>query len=391
MRELVRKLRSLKKTVPGGAFFLDRPVVLFQSDDWGRVGVRDQEGYEQLRAAKIPLGQNPYDFYTLETPEDLAALADMLQRHHDSTGRSPCLVMNFLTANLDFKKMAECGFEKIYLLPLAKGLPGSWKRPGLLEAYRRGISAGVFYPALHGLTHFCQPAIEHSLAHDAERRELLHTLWKAETPYIYWRMPWVGYEYYNPEKPQPGFLAAATQESLIRLAAEGFARLFSTFPTSACAPGYRANRHTHQAWTKWGVKVAQNGSGAPLPPSLDEFEILQLHRTIDVEPSQKDLPVEKYLELAADCFARGVPAVVSVHSINFHSSLKNYRDPSLQALDQFLSALESKYPNLLYAHDGDMYKIVTQGRFDAGHGTILVNVKQQGKRNVRSGAEDPAS
>lgn len=387
---MINLTRRFFERTPQPSLSLDRPIVLLQSDDWGRVGVRDQEGYEQLRAAGIPLGQNPYDFYSLETAEDLTAISETLQRHHDSTGRSPCLVMNFLPANLDFNKMAGSGFQTVELLSLAKGLPGNWKRPGLLEAYRRGISAGVFYPALHGLTHFCQPAVEHALAHDPDRREQLLTFWRAETPYIYWRMPWVGYEYHNPEKPNPGFLPAEAQEKLIRVAAEGFARLFSTFPASACAPGYRANRDTHQAWAKWGIRVAQNGSGAPLPPYIDDFEILQLHRTIDLEPAHKDLPTEKYLELAGDCFARGVPAVVSIHSINFHSSLKNYRDSSLQALDQLLSGLESKYQSLLYAHDGDMYKIVTQGRFDAGHGTIKVNVKQQGKRRVPSPEQEPA-
>jgi len=38
-----------------------RPLVLLQSDDWGRVGVRDREGYEQLRASGIHLGGNGPD------------------------------------------------------------------------------------------------------------------------------------------------------------------------------------------------------------------------------------------------------------------------------------------------------------------------------------------
>ena len=80
---------------------------------------------------------------------------------------------------------------------------------------------------------------------------------------------------------------------------------------------------------------------------MDDWEILNLHRMIDFEPTQRDLPTEKYVEVAADCFARGIPAVISVHSINFHSSVRNFRGPTLRALDQLLSALEAKYPNLL--------------------------------------------
>jgi hypothetical protein len=138
------------------------------------------------------------------------------------------------------------------------------------------------------------------------------------------------------------------------------------------------------------VRVAQNGSGAPLPPHVDEWEILNLHRTIDFEPSQRELSVEKYIQLAEQCFAHGIPAIVSVHSINFHSSLKDFRGPTLQGLDRFLSALETKYPNLLYVHDGDLYDLATRGKFKGAHGSVSVEVKLQEfakSRSVAHGAE----
>jgi len=381
---LARKLLRGRPDESNGGFSFDRPMVLLQSDDWGRVGVRDREGFEELRNAGIQLGQHPYDFYTLETADDVGAVAALLKRHHDSTGRSACLVMNFVTANLDFPRIVSGDFHKIELFPLSRGLPGKWKRDGLFEAYRQGIADGVFYAALHGLTHFCQPAVEFSLKESGERGELLRKLWRAETPYIYWRMPWVGYEYWSPEKPKAGFLAPESQLDMIRLAAESFAKCFSGFPESACAPGYRSNADTHAGWHKWGIKVAQNGTGAPLPPFVDQFEILNLSRTLDFEPSQKDLPLEKYMQLVGDCFSRGVPLILSVHSINFHSSLRNFRDPTLQALDQLLSAIEAKYPDLLYLHDGDLYRIVTRGKFASKTGSTAVTVKQQGTGKARS-------
>jgi hypothetical protein len=355
------------------------PLVLLQSDDWGRVGVRDKEGYEQLRASGIRLGENPYDFYTLETAEDVMALRDVLKRHRDYAGRAACLVMNFLMSNLNFPKMAAGNYQQLELLSLTEGLPGNWKRPGLFEAYRQGIADGVFYPALHGLTHFCSTASDHALAKSGERSDLLRTLWKAETPYIYWRMPWIGYEYLNPEKPQAGFLSVEKQEKLIQQAANIFETLFLKKPVSACAPGYRSNHDTHLAWSRCGVKVAQNGSGSPLAPHMDEYEILNLHRTIDIEPTQRDLPIEKYVQLAESCFARGIPAIVSVHAINFHSSLKDFRTTTLQTLDQFLSALEKKHPDLLYVHDADVYDIVMRGKLRTSYSPIPVTVKVREK------------
>ena len=109
---------------------------------------------------------------------------------------------------------------------------------------------------------------------------------------------------------------------------------------------------------------------------MDEWNILNLHRTIDFEPFERDFTVEKYMQLADQCFARGIPAVVSMHSINFHSSLKDFRGPALCLLDEFLSALERKHPNLLYLRDMDLYDLVTRGKFKGPRGLVSVEVKQ---------------
>jgi hypothetical protein len=337
--------------------------------------VRDREGYDWLRSRGLRLGERAYDLYTLETADDVAAVASLLGRHRDSTGRPPCLVMNVCTANLDFKKMRDGGFKSIETLPLAKGLPGNWSRPGLFESYRAGIDQGVFYPALHGTTHFCPVAAENALAEEGSRAELLRLLWEAETPYIYWRMPWIGYEYCNPERPHAGFLGAERQRGLIEEACKNFSGMFGTQPASACPPGCRANQDTQRAWSEAGIRVAENGSGSGLrAPHLDEFGILHLYRTIDFEPSHQELDIEKYLQIAGSCFSRGLPVIISVHSINFHSSLRDFRTPSLAALDSLLGALESKYPELLYVHDEDVYGIATQGAFLRGKVRVTVTV-----------------
>lgn len=371
-----RQLKSFGRSElrPAG-FSFSRPLVLLQSDDWGRVGVRDQQGYAQLCASGIGLSDNPYDLYSLETAEDVLALHDLLKRHRDSTGRAACLVMNFILANLDFPRMSEGGFREIKLKPLNQGLPGHWQRqrPGLFEAYREGVTEGVFYPALHGLTHFCRQAVERELVTGESREDLLRTLWKAETPYIYWRMPWIGYEYCDPGNSK--FLDAATQARLVREAVANFCDMFATRPLSACAPGYRANHDTHLAWAACGVRVAQHGNGVVRAPHMDSCEILNLYRSIDFEPAHQNFPLEEYLRLADDAFSRGAPAIISVHSINFHSSLRDFRGPALKMLDLFLTSLEAKYTDLLYVHDGDLHEIVTRGRFAGPRGAISINVR----------------
>jgi hypothetical protein len=369
--------REQRKSPPGLAF--RRPLVLLQSDDWGRVGVRDREGFEQLRAAGLTMGEQPYDFYTLEGAEDVEALHEMLRRHGDSTGRPPCLVMNFVLANVDFSKTATDDFRNLHLMPLADGLPGTWKRPGLFDAYLSGIADGTFYPALHGTTHFCRSAVERKLNDNGGLAELLRTLWKAETPYIYWRMPWIGYEYWNPEfKPKRRFLDKSRQEGLVRESAELFGRMFGIAPFSACAPGYRSNEDTCRAWEQFGIRVIQNGSGGSVPTHLDEHNVLRVHRNVDFEPATagSSFSLKDCLRSAQRNLDGGIPAVVSVHSINFHSSLRDFRGPSLKLLDEFLSALERRYPDLLYIHDADLYHLANEGRYEGLQGSVPVTGKQ---------------
>jgi len=387
-RKLWRRGRDF---FPVEGFYFDRPLVVLQSDDWGRAGLRDQEGLEHLRSAGFALGGRPYDLYTLETADDVAALQAVLNRHCDSTGRPPCLEANFMVGNLDLARMEADGFHQIHLLPLAAGLPQGWHRAGLLQAYREAIDDGIFHPALHGITHFCRAAVERELLADGERAEFLRALWRAGTPYIHWRMPWIGFEYWDPEQPVvERFLPAAIQQESIGQAVGLFSKLFSMVPKSACAPGYRANDDTHSAWARLGIGTAQNGPGTLTPPHLDRHGLLQLYRNVEFEPAtDPSFCVENCMGQADSCFARGVPVIVSIHSIHFHSSLSGFRDRTIALLDQFLSALEARHPDLLYLHDGDLQQLVEKGFFENVHATTRVNVirKKYSKRQTRQHAK----
>jgi len=378
MPSVVSKIRERASAfLPKESFFFSRPLVLMQSDDWGRVGLRDREGLEELRAAGFALGERPYDLYTLETADDVQALCTSLAKHRDGSGRSPVVGMNFLTANLNCAKALNTGH--LDFVPLASGLPQGWSRPRLFDAYRQGIASGLLYPALHGISHFCRRTVERHVRADNERATLLRALWKAGTPYIHWRMPWIGYEYWDPEQgPENRFLGMAEQAAAIEHAVGMFTDMFHATPRSACAPGYRANVHTNHAWSQYGIRCAQNGPTAPTPPYFDRYEILQLHRAVEFEPATDDrLSVEVVLQQADACFAAGMPLILSVHSINFHSTVFEFRRRTLDLLDQFLTALKLKHPDLLYVHDEDLYQLVQTGSYEAAAGRTRVQVKKQ--------------
>jgi hypothetical protein len=381
---LMQKARGFwqgARSVATAGFTFGRPLIVLQSDDWGRVGVRDAEGFEALRSAGLTLGVRPYDYYTLETAEDVAAITNMLQGHRDCAGGHPCLGMNFVMANVDFARVIQHNFQEIFLRPLSGGLPDDWNRPGLFDAYWEGISAGVLSPGLHATTHFCRQAAQRHLNDPGIRGNLIRTLWQAGVPYIYWRMPWIGYEYSDSRNGKDEFLKSETQEGLVEKAVQMFSEFFATLPRSACAPGYRADRSTHRAWAACGIRVAQDGPGAPTPPHFEESDLgnplLHLYRSLDFEPiDENGFSLQTCLKQAEECIRRGIPVIVSVHSINFHSTLKKFRTRTLSLLDEFLSGLEWKHPDLLYVRDLDLYDLVNCGKFNSAQFTVPVEVRK---------------
>ena len=366
--------RIRERLEPG--FHCSRPLVLLQSDDWGRVGVRDAEGLEELRRGGLNLGERPYDLYSMETAGDVLELVDCLRSVRDSTGASPSLEMNFLVANLDFAATTAAGFREIAIKPLADGLPGKWLRPGLLDAYREGSASRVLAPALHGSTHFCRPAVEAALLEQGERAQRLQTLWAAETPYIHWRMPWVGYEYWHPERPeQERFLTPAEQAQWIGWAVNSYRQVFDQEPVSACAPGYRANATTHRLWAQHGIRVAQSGTGRVRAPHRDANELLHTYRSIDFEPAlQPDRQWEDAAREAGKWLERGLPFIISTHSINFQSTLAPNRQRTLPMLRNLLLALVKRYPDVLFVNSRQLHEIVNAGSYEAPGGRISVTV-----------------
>lgn len=377
---IIAAIRKMRGKRGGSGFRFGRSLVLLQSDDWGRVGVRDEEGREELCSHGMKLGERPYDLYSLETAEDVGGVSETLESLRDSAGQPACLEMNFVTANLDFHATARRKSQDIVLKPLVDGLPGQWCRPALYEAYKSGVHKRVFVPSLHGASHFCQQAVSQAEALDGERGDLLRILWQAETPYIYWRMPWVGYEYWDPnQKASERFLSEADQQRWISFAAESFRNFFGHRAISACAPGYRANETTARSWQAEGVRIAQNGPGALRAPHFDEPGLLHTYRSVDFEPALNAQPrYDDLLAKARSWFAAGLPFIVSVHSINFHSTLAPFRQRTLPLLREFLQALKKNFSDLLFVSSPQLLQIIETGEYESAGGRIRVSAKKAG-------------
>jgi hypothetical protein len=105
---------------------------------------------------------------------------------------------------------------------------------------------------------------------------------------------------------------------------------------------------------------------------------LHLYRNINFEPAlDPQFSVEASTHRAEKCFAAGIPAIVSMHSINFHSTIRDFRSRSLEAIDEFLTILEARHPEMLYVHDEDLLRLVDTGTYEGLTSRTPVHVRKQ--------------
>lgn len=359
LRALLLKYLDLFRRVTW--YRLARPVVILHSDDWGLVGIADRRHREELRRAGVAVSDSPWDGYSLETAEDLEELYSVLGRHRDGAGRPPRLGAGFVLANVDFERTLGDELKRLCLRPIHRGWPAPWRRPGLLAAYREGIERGLLYPTLHGVTHFCLATARSVLENGGRRRETLERLYRHGVSHLDSLTPWLGFEFRRSREPgASAWLPLAEQRRIVERGVELFDALFGRLPLSGCAPGYRANRDTYRAWAALGLGVIQEGPGGARRPYRDAGGLLHLHRTAELEPAVRGArdALEQALAQCTAAFEEGAPAVVSIHSINFQSSLRNHRDPTLELLDRLLSEIEERHPDILYLDDGDLQQIL---------------------------------
>ena len=135
-------------------FLCDKAIVVFESDDWGMCGVRDIETFDFLIQSGVPLDDDPWGYYSLETVYDLEKLYQILSKHRDVSGQHPVFTCNFIVANPDFEKIQNGGYENYFYKSLSEGLPSKWERGNLYQKYMEGIDKGLIYPGFHGREHF---------------------------------------------------------------------------------------------------------------------------------------------------------------------------------------------------------------------------------------------
>ena len=346
--------------------YLDRKIIVFESDDWGLQGMRDLEAFERLKTKGYKLGQRDCDCYSLELPEDLEALYRVLSKHSDSFGLPPIFTCNFVVSKPDYEKIAETGFQEFHVLDLSQGVPDLWKnRDRLLNVYKEGIKQGLVYPGYHGLCHFRYDAWLKALQ-DGES-DLLDCFREHVSFIFSMRGDSFNYEYLESVNPII-FLSLSKQEEIIKKGVGIFNKIFGFSPVVTTAPRCAWNCDTEKAWHKNGIRYISAGNRRKTATSLSDhrlgernlWDMIYLIRNVNFEPIRDNACIDAFIEIDF-LFKVKQPAILETHSINFFSSIKNFREKSLERLDQLLYLIEEKYPDVVYLSSQQFGDILEKG------------------------------
>ncbi len=334
-----------------------QPVVLLASDDWGQSAVPDRGAFDRAVDA-FGIGGHPFDFQGLETAQDLDDLAGLLSRHRDSRCRPPVLSSYFILANVDPRASLEKRIP--VLLPIDQGWPAAADGKARWASYREAIANGLMEPSFHGLVHCNVRHLARAVREGGERGAIVEKLWRSNIPYLPSLTPWAAFAYEDAwDTSAPGPESTEVQKQQIDEGASTFRRIFGE-GRSTCAPGYRQYPSTLELFRAQGFDRVQTGvqHGGWGPVALANGT-WSVPRNVSFEVAIRPTDtLQAALTKIEGLVQQGFPAVVSVHSINFQSSIRDHKTGTLQALDELLTTLERRYRTLIYSSSNELHDLL---------------------------------
>ena len=323
-------------------------AVVLESDDWGLCAwSADEEAHRALAATPAftsPAGR-VYGRSTLESAADVRALRETLLAFRGADGSPPVWQANTVMGAPDHARLAREGFERdelpLVLLPEA---PPRWQRPGLWEQVQESIAAGVWWPELHGLHHVPARAWLEALRRgDADARLAL-----AQGCSVCVAVQATS-EYASSEP-------AASRARHLERAFAHFTRIFGRPPGSLCPPDYQWDTGLETRAWDLGASVLQGAAERPGPcprvrrllqglrwPDLRAGHLFMPPR-IAFEPRGNAAPgsrlgAARTHAAARAAWARGQPAVVSTHRLNYAHLDPAWSEAGRSALRDLLGRL----------------------------------------------------
>ena len=347
---------------------VDRPILVLESDDWGVAAVPSHETYRQLVHNRVVFPENPWSSDTLETPDDIAALREILLPRPDANGRPLPVTANFIVANPDFSGITS---ERLPFIPLNSNHPNNPITQQLRHAWKQAVADRILAPAYHGLRHLAPDALCRLWA---QNDPWTKQCFKHNTPPLGLTTPpaTLLLSEYMRATGSPPRLQPRSAEEQTRIVNQGvaiFRAIFGHPPDSTAAPHYLWNRATEQAWRQAGIRAIQAANRHPdIRRSFGFLNarrialgrrtregMVYLTRNCRFEPALYGNTAATAFARVRKLFAARRPAVLGCHRINFTASIfPERRRQTLIQLAALLDLVREKYPDVIFMTSGEL-------------------------------------
>jgi len=358
-------------------------AVVIHSDDWGLEGWFPETISDSLRAVLsegVPVWQAAYLQSTLETGAEVDSLATWFARIRDLDDLPLVLQANTILAGPSVREPGGVQAWPIH----ESGSAADFARPHLRAAIDTAIARGVWWPELHGLTHY-------DLWQYARARADGDPL--AGAAALEGVFAYAGYRRDSELDDDNGDHA----REMARRSVDHFSARFGRPPTSVIAPDYRWGGEDELAWAESGIRVVQakreqvDRSLSPRTPlgrlrkwiGRHRFALagvlFAVERSVDLEPYGDDDPASQQGAATAcaiieDGFRRGQPGVVSIHRVQLVSQDEHVAAAGRAQLEELIRRLEDG-GGVRFLVDNEVEQLARRGWsvLERGPWTILRN------------------
>ena len=359
----------------------NRKIVVFESDDWGSVRIRDKHAYDVLKENGLNVDRYHYDSVeSLESNEDFELLFNLLTKFKDINGRSPMFTAMCILGNPDFEKIKESGYKHYHFQPLKKTMEEYPNSSKLLDYWIKGKSSNLFIPELHGREHVnVRRYMKILQSHEGKEGMRLALDFKSIGPSAFKNFIYPNYL---------GALHPSERSEITELhnyvleAGKLFKEYIGAEPSVFIAPNAEEPKELEYSLNKVGVKFLTRSKRRLYPigdgnfrkelcvlGSKNKFGQTYLNRNAFFEPvawgEHEHISdwVESCLFEIGLAFRWNKPAIISTHRVNYVGSISSSnRYKGLDALEMLIKRMLGKWPQIEFMSSSELGKHIENSR-----------------------------
>ncbi len=348
-----------------------RRIIVFESDDWGAIRMRDPKALRALQRQGVCLDKSRYhDLDCLENREDLEGLFGLLDSYRDQHGNPPIFTFNTVMGNPNFEAIRADQFERY----THESLWRSYQRyhgENLQQLWAQAMGASLIRPQFHAREHLNVRPWMNDLrdGRDETRRSF--------------DQDYYGLTLQSSSLQGRSYLAAYWPESaehlreIQEIVLDGlnkFEEEFGFRSRTFVACNYVLPRELEAIIAEKGVRLIQGQRGQFQPTHNGSGSVRRSYTGMRNQNNQiysvRNVMFEPYINESKDwvasavkeigeSFAWGKPAIISTHRINYVSGMnQRHRDRTLYLLDDLLRRVLSRWPDIEFMSSDRLLSLI---------------------------------